>query len=315
MTSNTQTLLVIALIGRCVLSAVPALAQDMEPKAYSASPVGANFLVTSYNVSSGSVIFDPTLPYTDVQANIQGLALGGGHTFGLWGKLALLTAGLPYSWGTVSGKVQEQSGEVTRSGLADARIKLSLNVRGNPAAIPREFAKTPRRTIVGVSLAVFAPAGQYSGTKLVNLGTNRWAMKPEIGLSRPKGRWDLDAYVGVTLFTANSDFYPGGATQTQRPMSAIQGHASYTMRPRLWVAADLTWYHGGSARVNGGDRLLGVNNTRLGTTISMPIGTWSSLKVSYSAGALSTRTGTDFRALAIAWQALWLSPRWARGPK
>jgi len=84
----------------------------------------------------------------------------------------------------------------TRSGLADARFKLSVNLRGNPAMSPREFAAAPRHTIVGASLTLTAPAGQYYETKLINLGTNRWSFKPEVGISVPKGRWYLDAYVG-----------------------------------------------------------------------------------------------------------------------
>ena len=177
---------------------------------------------------------------------------------------------------------------------------------------PRAFAKAPRRTIVGTSLAVFAPAGQYYNSKLINIGTNRWAFKPEVGVSWPKGRWDVDVYGGVTFFTPNADFYPGGATKTQKPLAAIQGHAIYTLRPRYWVAGDATWYSGGSARVNGGNTLLGVNNSRLGLTASMPVGARYSLKVSYSTGVW-VRTSTDFRTLAVAWQALWLSPRFAGG--
>ncbi len=139
----------------------PARAQEMEPKAYSPSPVGANFLVASYSWSSGDVLFDPTLPITDVHANIQGLNLGYGHSFNLFGDLGLLTVGVPLAWADVTGKVSEQSGEVTRSGTADMRFKLSVNLLGNPAMSPREFAKAPRRTVVGASVAVSAPSGQY----------------------------------------------------------------------------------------------------------------------------------------------------------
>ena len=54
-----------------ILAAAPAAAQDMEPKAYSASPVGATFLVASAVRSTGSVVFDPTVPITDVKAKIK----------------------------------------------------------------------------------------------------------------------------------------------------------------------------------------------------------------------------------------------------
>jgi hypothetical protein len=285
-------------------------AQDLEPKAYSASPVGANFLVASYVLSTGSVIFDDSLPLNDVHADVNGLALGVGHTFNLFGKLGLATVGIPAAWADVTGKVFEQAAEVHRSGFADLRLKLSTNLIGNPAQSPREFATTPRRTIVGASLSVTAPSGQYYDSKLINLGTNRWSFKPEIGVAIPRGHWDIDAYVGAWFFANNSDFFPGGQMRTQDPMLAIQGHASYTIRPRFWIAADGTWYRGGSTQVNGGDPTVPASNTRLGVTTSFPLSNRNSLKVAWGKGAV-VRTGTNFTTFAVAWQALWLSPRWS----
>jgi hypothetical protein len=283
-------------------------AQDMEPKAYSASPVGANFLVAVYSSSTGGVVIDPTLPVTDVHATVRGLAVATGHTFNLFGDLALATVALPYAWADLSGKVQEQAAAVSRSGLADARLKLSVNLRGNPAMSAREFARAPRKAVIGASLSVSAPAGQYYDTKLVNLGTNRWSFKPEVGISLPIRRLDADAYFGAWFFTANDDFYPGGLKRTQDPMVAFQGHLSYSFKPRLWLAADSTWYSGGGARVSDGELSTGVNNSRLGLTVSMPVGAKSSLKVAYGTGVV-VRTGSNFDTLAVAWQTLWLSPR------
>jgi hypothetical protein len=282
-------------------------AQDMEPKAYSASPVGATFLVAGVSRSTGSVVFDPTLPIDDAEAGINGLLVGVGTTFGLLGKLALVSAAFPYAWGDITGEVQEQSRRITRSGFADGRMKLSVNLRGNDAMRLREFVKAPRAIIVGTSLTVNAPSGEYDRTKLINLGNNRWAFKPEVGVSVPKGRWDVDAYAGVWLFTPNGDFFPGGLERTQDPVVALQGHVSYTFKPRLWLAVDGTWYSGGAAQVEGGEPIGAVANSRLGVTLSIPAGQRQSLKVSWS-GGVAVRTGTDFRTLALGWQWLWFRP-------
>src|SRR5206468_12442162 len=88
-----------------VLAATPAAAQDMEPRAYSPAPVGANFLVTSYSWSTGSVVFDPTLPITDVHADAQALVVAVGHSFNLLGHLGLVTAALPYVRADGAGKL------------------------------------------------------------------------------------------------------------------------------------------------------------------------------------------------------------------
>jgi hypothetical protein len=278
-------------------------AQDLEPKAYSASPVGAAFLVTGIGRSTGAIVVDPTLPISDVDAKINAAFLAGGYTFGMFGQLALVTAAVPYSWGNVSGVVGEDAREVSRSGLADLRLKFSINVVGNRAMRAREYVRAPRRVIVGTSLTVAAPSGQYSGAKLVNLGTNRWSVKPEFGVSVPRGRWDLDGYLGVWLFTNNSNYYPGDSTRSQDPVVALQGHASYTLRPRAWVAFDATWYAGGGSQVEGGQPARGMNNARLGATLSFPMGRQQSFKVSYSSG-VAVRSGTNFRTLSVGWQ--WL---------
>jgi hypothetical protein len=298
--------LLAALLGMYAVGA--ASAQDLEPKAYSASPVGAAFVVVGFARSAGSVVFDPTIPITDVEAKINSTMAATGYSFGLGGKLALVTAALPYSWGDVTGKVGEQAGAVTRSGLNDSRVKLSVNLVGNPAMRAREYMKTPRKTILGTSLTVVAPSGQYYGTRLINLGTNRWAFKPEIGVAVPKGRWDFDAYLGTWLFTGNDNFYPGGLSRTQDPVVALQGHVSYTFKPRLWAAFDATWYHGGSSTVEGGSPSEGMNNSRMGATLSIPAGRQQSFKIAYSSGVV-VRTGTNFRSLSVGWQWLWLTKR------
>jgi hypothetical protein len=300
---QARSLVALVVASSTIALARPAYPQDLEPKAYSASPVGAAFLVAGLGRSTGSVVTDPTLPVTDVEAKINGVPVAVGYTFGLFGKLALVTAAWPYSWGDVSGVVGEDAVAVSRSGLTDARVRLSINLAGNPAMRLRDYVQTPRRTIVGTSLLVTTPTGQYDGAKLINLGTNRWGFKPEIGVAVPKGPWDFDAYLGVWLFSSNRDFYPGGRARSQDPVVALQGHASYTFRPRLWAAVDATWYAGGGASVDGGEPTGNMNNARLGATVSFPMGRQQSLKVAYSSG-LAVRTGTNFRTISVGWQFL-----------
>ena len=223
-----------------MLCAMRAAAQELEPRAYSASPIGTNFLLVGIGRSSGDVVFDPTVPITDVHADINAATLGAGRTFNLGGHLMLATVALPYVWGDITGKVFEQAASTTRSGLGDARMKVSVTLRGTPALTPAEFAKASRRTNIGTSLTVAAPAGQYYGDKLINIGTNRWAFKPEVGLSHPTGRWTLDLAGGVWLFTANDQFYQGDSTRTQDPLFVFQGHASYNVTRRAWAAVDAT---------------------------------------------------------------------------
>ena len=293
-----------------VARAPTALAQDLEPRAYSSSPIGVNFLVVSYSRSTGSVVFDPSQPFSDVRATIHATVAGIGHTFDLFGKLGLISAAVPYVLGDVTGNVGNDRREVTRSGLADSRLRLSVNLRGNDAMTPREFAAAQRRVVLGASLTTTIPASQYSGTKLINIGTNRWSLKPEFGVSVPRGHWDLDAYVGGWIYFDNPDSYPGGAVRSQDPILTIQGHASYTIRRGFWLAADGTWYRGGSAQTEGGTPSPSLNNARVGVTMSVPVQKRYTFKVAYTSGIIE-RTGTNFRTVSVAWQTVWLSTRWS----
>lgn len=280
-------------------------AQELEPRSYSPSPVGVNFVGASYAYSSGAIVFDASLPIADVMAYINGVGLGWGGTFGVLGRQALVTATVPYAFGDVSGTVFEAQRSVTRSGLADCRARLALNLYGNPAQTPQEFARRPRSPLlVGTSLTVSAPTGQYHGDKLVNLGTNRWAFKPEVGLSVPWRKFDLEAYAGVWIYSDNPDFFPGGQSRQQDPLSTLQAHVSYTFRPSLWIAADGTWYGGGAASVGGGPRSERLDNSRLGMTLSLPLTAGHSAKFGYSRGAL-VRAGSNFSTIVAGWQFRW----------
>lgn len=283
---------------------IPARAQDLEPRAYSSSPIGTNFLAVGYSRSMGEIVFDPGLQIEDVDADISGLTIGYGRTFSLFGRQALVVGVMPYAWGDISGRVQEQARQIRRSGIGDARVKLSVNLLNGEALSLKEFVKRPPKTIVGTSLTVLVPTGQYDPAKLINIGSNRWAFKPEVGVSHPMGKWDLDAYAGVWFYASNGDFFPGGGRKNQSPVVTAQGHVSYTFRRRLWAALDATWYRGGAPQVNDGVPGSGFNNVRIGGTFSVPLGTRQSLKVLYSDGVVAT-AGANFRTLAFAYQVSW----------
>lgn len=283
-----------------------AAAQELDPRAYTPAPIGVNFLVVAGSRSNGGVLVDASAPIEDVEATVDSLGLGVGRTIDLFGRTALILALLPYAWGDISGSVGEETRQVTRSGLADPRLKLSVNLLGGRALTPREFARAPRPqpTIVGVSIAVAPPLGQYTGAKLINLGANRWAFKPEVGVSHAIGRWTIEGYSGVVLFTTNREFYTGASVRAQDPIVALQGHVSYTLRRQLWAAFDATWYSGGTSTVNGTQKADLQRNSRLGATLSLPVGRQQSIRFSGSTGA-TTRVGADFHTFGAAWQLTW----------
>ena len=301
MTTGRRPASVLACLFSLLCSTAPAFAQELEPRAYSPSPTGTTFFVVSGTRSSGGVFADPSAPITDVSADVGVLALAAGHTFALLGKSAQLLGVLPVAWGQASGNIGEDRREVSRRGLADPRVRLSMILAGSPPMTLAEFAKRQRAPIVGTSVTLVPPIGQYDRTTLVYLGSNRWSVKPEVGLSLPVGRWTIDTYAGLWVFTDNDEYFPGSAQRHQDPVVTLQGHVSYTLGRRAWIAVNATWYGGGKSVVDGGQATLPYRNTRLGATWAVPVGTRQSVKIAYSAGA-ATRVGADFRTLSGAWQ-------------
>lgn len=286
-----------------LLTTGSAASQELEPRAYSPSPTGTTFVVVSATRSAGDVFSDASAPLVDVEAVVGVLGMSLGHVFSLMGKSWMALAFVPVTWGEAAGSVGEDRREASRRGLADPRLKLSVILAGSPPMTAAEFARAPRRPIIGCSVTLVAPIGQYQPTKLVNLGSNRWSFKPEVGLSLPAGRWTVDAYAGVWVFTANEAFYPGSSSRRQDPVFTLQGHVSYALGRRAWVAANATWYAGGRLEVEGGRATDPYRNTRLGLTWAVPLGSRQSIKIAYSTGA-ATRVGADFRTISGAWQLL-----------
>src|SRR5215471_13279544 len=275
---------------------VDAFGQEMEARSYSRSPVGFNVVLFTYSYQTGDVLLDPSLPLTDVSAKLNATVVGYGRTFNLAGRQATASIGAPYVWGHVRGTVLEQQQEVTRSGLGDLRLRLGVNLIGSPALSLREFATRKPSTVLGASLTVVAPTGQYDPRRLVNIGSNRWAYKPELGLSQPVGQWTLEAIGGVWLFGENHDFF-GGTRREQKPLASFQGHVVYTIRPRMWVSGGATFYTGGSTIIDGRLNADRQNNSRVGATFSLPFGPNHSVKVVWAKG-VTTRIGGNVNSIA-----------------
>lgn len=277
-------------------------AQDLDPRAYVRVPIDMTVLVAGFGYTYGSVVLDPTSPIQDLEAKVETPMLGIGRTFSLFGLTSQAFIALPYSWAQISGKVLGTDSSATRNGLGDMRFRISTLLFGAPAVTREEFAKSLPQTILGASLTIIAPTGQNFSDKLINIGTNRWSFKPELGLSYViSDRWFIDLYAGVWFFTNNNSFYPGTSVRSQEPLLTFQTHLSYNINPLMWAAIDFTYYTGGQTSVNDFYKNDRQNNSRLGATFNFPISKLSAIKIAYSTGAI-IRFGGNFSTISIAWQ-------------
>jgi hypothetical protein len=278
-----------------------AAAQELDPRTFSPTPVGTTVTFVSGGSSEGGFVLDPSLGIEDVAADLSFSSAGFAHVFELAGRQARVLAVAPYAWGDVSGEVGGTSQRQELRGPTDPRFKLTLGLLGAPALSLDELRTAPRRTSLHFDLTVAPPLGDYDSSQLVNLGTNRWAFKPELGVNRPIGRFTLEGLVGAWFFTANHDYFPGTSVQRRDPLLALRGHIAYTVTRRVWLSLDGTWFTGGRTEVDGVASPDRQDNVRLGGTVSVPVGARQSLKLSYNSGA-TTRRGSDYDTFTLTWQ-------------
>lgn len=275
-------------------------AQEIEPRAYTALPKNLNIFAVGYGETRGNVLVDPVLPVSDLKILIHNLSTGYLRTFGIAGKLARVQVTLPYISATSRLKVNGLDTGVTRTGLGDARIRLGVNLVGEPLLDKKEFLRYTENTIVGASLLISAPIGLYSKSRSLNCGSNRWGFKPEVGISKRIKRIYLEAYGGVWFYTLNDQFM-GNKVLKQKPVITAQAHGSYFFKNKMMVSFNTTWFSGGRIyldEVESGDM---IHSFRVGATWSVPIARRQSIKLQGHIGAI-TAAGYDYNAVTIVYQ-------------
>jgi len=282
---------------------VSVAAQELTPGAYWPLPVRINILTFINNVNWGDVTFDPALPTEDARGTINTVGIAYTRTLSIAGRSANITLQIPLLGGHVEGLYIGVPTERSQFGFGDPRLSVGVNLYGAPAMTPQAQATYRMRTIVGASLTVAPPVGQYDDSKLLNLGSNRWAVKPEIGLSRAAGRWIVEVMAGIWLFTDNTDF-SSGSTREQDPIASVQGHVTYRFGPRVWLAGDANFYGGGQTTVDDVRHLDLQRNARVGWTFSWALDQHHALRMSVSRGAYTT-IGGDFTSAAVGYNYAW----------
>jgi hypothetical protein len=273
--------------------------QELEPRQYSNIPTGLNFLVAGYAYSDGSVLFDPSVALENATVDTNGPVVGYARSTAVGGLSAKVDGGVARV--CLSGSADFRGERVSRDvcGLSDARMRLF----GAPAYRLREFANYRQNIVVGASLTLIAPTGQYDSDRLVNIGTNRWATKIEVGMSKAVRNWFFELALAETFYQDNDEFY-GGVTRSQDPIVGFQAHLVRTFSSGVWLALDATRYYGGETTTAGRPDPNRQSNARFGLTVSVPVGRDQSIKV-YASSGISTRTGSDFDTLGMAWQYRW----------
>ncbi len=290
------------LIG--TLAAAPYLAaQDLEPRTYTNIPIGQNFFGAGYAYSDGELNPSSSAPIEDAELTAGISVAAYVRSLDLWGKAGKIDVG----WGQycLDGSAIYQGEKVSadRCGSMDPSLRLSYLFYGAPSMTMKEFRKNPPGRVIGASLKISAPWGDYNNDNLINSGSNRWTFKPEIGISNVYGKWSIDAAFAVRLYTEN-DRYAGHNRLEQDPLYQVQTHLIYSLPKGRWISLNGNYFWGGESEINGDDVGDRQENSRVGVTVAWPLSTQHSLKFFFNRGVV-TKIGNDSDTVGLVWQYRW----------
>jgi hypothetical protein len=277
-----------------------AISQDLEPRAYANMPKDGNVLVASYGFMKGNVVTESNLPIEDFVISSNNFGVGYLHTFGLADKLARVQVILPYT--IMDGKATVSGEEITgnRTGFGDMRIRLGINLFGSPALDRKQFSQYQQKTIFGVSLVTSVPTGIYYADKRINIGSNRWGFKPEVGISKRFKHVYAELYSGVWFYTKNEEFL-GDKDLQQKPVLSFQGHASYYFKNQMWVGININWFNGGKTVIDDLPAGSVINSSRIGVTWSIPFSRSQSVKLQLNTGTFKD-IGLNYDSVSLSYQ-------------
>lgn len=294
--------LIAALVTAIVLSR-PASAQELEPRTYANTAVGVNLVGLVGGISRGNVLLDPTLPIEDLDGDVKYGAIQYLRSFALFDRSAKAKILVPFTSGDWIGSLQGDTQSRSATGFGDARLTLEWNIAGAPAMTGPELRQFEQKTIIGASLRIIAPTGDYDRTKAINLGSNRWSYRAELGAARAIGNWTVEGIGAMWTFGNNDDFFDGNYLQ-QDELWVIKTHLIYSFRPGLWVGAGIGYGNGGRTTVNGVPRDNRQENWRIGATFAYPINRQHGISFIVGSG-FNNGAGSDFDTIAVAYRFAW----------
>jgi hypothetical protein len=279
-------------------------AQELTPRTYWPAPKGVKIGVLGYVYAEGDVLFDPSIPLYAVDSDVNVAVLAYLQTFSLWGRTANVLVDLPYQWGTTRGFIEDTPAEGSVSGFGDPGVTLTVNLLGAPTMTGQEFQalRQDPHPILGTSVKVIVPIGQYDPGRLLNVGGNRWAVKAELGAAipiRPKVIFEVEG--GVWFLGDDDDFLPG--ERKQDPIYGIEFHLIRRFKPGFWAAFDANFFYGGRQTIDGRELVDVKQNSRIGATLVVPFKGRHAVKLGYATG-IFTEFGTDFDQYLVTYQML-----------
>lgn len=285
-----------------------ATALEQEPRKWNHLPTGSSFIGGAYAYSEADIFFDPTLNLENVKMKMNTWAAKYIYNFEFLNKSSRIDITQTYQKGRWSGLLDGAPASTTRNGWTDTFIRFATNLYGAPPLRGEKFSayrsKMKSETIVGAGLVVRLPTGNYKEEKLINLGQNRFALRPQIGVVHTQGKWTTELTGEVAFYTENDSFFNGNKLE-QKPLFATQAHLIRALKPGEWASVSVGYNYGGEYTLNGVDKDDRKQNIGWALSYSFPINRQSGIKVAYIGTRTKESNGFDSETLAIAGAFAW----------
>jgi hypothetical protein len=264
MKSQISTVLVLLLL--LSITKVYSQAVPTEPRSYLNVPKGTQSLGVYYsyaNANFPSLQNSHFLNEKGIHNNIIFTRFA--SFFSLGGKTAGVNVMLPYTF--VDGDIPKLGLKGSNAGFGDISVTIGANIIGAPSLALPEFMKYKKKTILSWTLQVTGPTGKYDTTTILNIGTNHWIFKPELGLSQAFGKGFIWDFYPSVMFTTPNNKVKKARQETIKPILGLDTHISYNFTPAFWLSADFYSAFGGQSYLDDVAQDDSQNTIKVGATV------------------------------------------------
>ena len=287
-----------------LLLSFSAYALDLEPRRWTTLPPDTKIIGIGYAHSSGNFNLDPVLQLEETTFSGNAFFLSHVNSFVIGDKRARFDALLPLQDIKWKGLLSGSPASAERTGLGDPRLRLSVNLLdiSSPGStrISAAHLKPATNTVLGAAIAVTLPLGEYYSDKLLNIGENRFTLRPQVGVVHTYGSWSYELTGSVFLFTDNKDFF-NGSTREQEPIYALQAHVVKSFKPGLWASMSAGYSKGGESKINGIHKDDERKNLLTALSLGIPLSKNQGLKFSFIQSNNQNDIGADSKNTAVSW--------------
>jgi len=301
--------LICGLILSLVLFPAPAaFAQDMEPRRWSHIPTGLNVFGTGLAATDGKIYFDPVMKIEDGTFELLSFGASYIRTFEWLGKSSRIDFSVPYAYGRWEGIVDGVDQSTRRHGFKDPKIRLSMNLYGAPPlkgkALMDYRLQNPVSTTVGAAISIKLPLGKYYADKLINLGNNRYVIRPQLGILHQRGPWQFEVTGSVSFYSDNDEFF-NDTNLSQDHLWFLQGHVIRSFARGMWASLSGGFTYGGEGQVDGSN-LDNTDRTKyFALSFGMPVSRYQNVKLIYVNADTNVLVGANSDSLILSWSLNW----------